>query len=140
MLRRLVFFLLLLLAVLPAPAHAAHSGPTSADSEPDPTSPDEVFAQMQHSFRSDRARGQHLRYQFNFSNPQGGKYWIQISDGSYTMGKGAIDHPDVTFYCTGSDWVQLSNGTLRGFQAFFTGRLRISGNQITAHRLDEIFP
>jgi putative sterol carrier protein len=95
---------------------------------------------MQQSFRSDRARGQHLRYQFNFSNPQGGKYWIQISDGAYTMGKGAIDHPDVTFYCTGSDWVQLSNGTLHGFQAFFTGRLKISGNQITAHRLDEIFP
>jgi putative sterol carrier protein len=138
--RRIVFFILVLLAWLPAPAHPARATPNSGDYEPDPTSPDEVFEQMQHSFRSDRARGQHLRYQFNFSNPQGGKYWIQISDGSYTMGKGVIAHPDVTFYCTGSDWVQLSNGTLHGFEAFFTGRLRISGNQFTAHRLDELFP
>ena len=138
--RPLVFSFLLLLAALPVPARPAHLAPASADSEPDPTSPDEVFAQMQHSFRSDRARGQHIRYQFNFSNPQGGKYWLQISDGSYTMGKGVIDHPDVTFDCTGSDWVQLANGTLGGFQAFFTGRLKISGNQFTAHRLNEIFP
>jgi putative sterol carrier protein len=136
--RRIVFFLLM--ASLPAPAHPARATPTPADYEPDPTSPDQVFEQMQHSFRSDRARGQHLRYQFNFTNPQGGKWWIQISDGSYTMGKGAIDHPDVTFNCSGSDWVQLSNGTLPGIQAFFTGRLKISGNQVTAHRLDEIFP
>jgi putative sterol carrier protein len=137
--RRLVFTLFLLLAVLPSwasrPGHPASDG-----SEPDPTSPDEVFAQMQHSFRADRARGQHLRYQFNFTDPQAGNWWIQINDGAYTMGKGTIDHPDVTFACTGADWVQLSNGTLGGFQAFFTGRLKITGNQITAHRLDEMFP
>jgi len=139
--RRIVFSLLLLVALLPAQAsYSAHPPPMSAGNDPSPTSPDEVFAQMQHSFRSDRARGQHLRYQFDFSNPQGGKWWIQISDGSYTMGKGTIDRPDVTLSCTGSDWVQLSNGTLGGFQAFFTGRLKIVGNQFTAHRLDEIFP
>ncbi len=95
---------------------------------------------MQHSFRSDRARGQHLRYQFNFNNPQGGQYWIEIDNGAYTMGKGMIERPDVTLVCTGADWVRLSNGTLGGIQAFFSGRLKVIGNQFTAHKLDEIFP
>jgi putative sterol carrier protein len=143
MFRRTLLSLLCLMAPLYLWAsHPAHGSPTpgGADYEADPTSPDEVFAQMEHSFRSDRARGQHLRYQFNFSDPQGGKYWIDIEDGAYTMGKGTIQHPDVTLGCTGADWVRLANGTLGGFQAFFTGRLHVSGNQFTAHKLDSIFP
>jgi putative sterol carrier protein len=141
---RLLFPLFLLLLLLPL--RASEAGHTSAkpagaaSADPDPTSPDEVFARMQHSFRSDRARGQHLRYQFNFGDPQGGKWWIEINDGAYTMGKGVIQRPDVTFACTGADWVRLSNGTLGGIQAFFTGRLRVIGNQFTAHKLDELFP
>jgi putative sterol carrier protein len=139
--RRILFLLFLPLVPLPA-AHASRStqAPSRAGFEPNPTSPDEVFAQMQHTFRSDRARGQHLRYQFNFNDPQGGKWWIEIKDGAYTMGKGTIQHPDVTLICTGADWVRLANGTLGGIQAFFTGRLRVIGNQFTAHKLDEIFP
>ena len=141
---RFVIPLLVVLSLYPlrAPAHGINGSPSPAgtDYEPDPTSPDEVFAQMRHSFRADRARGQHLRFQFNFGDPQGGKWWIQIDDGACTMGKGSIQRPDVTFACTGADWVRLSNGTLSGFQAFITGRLHVIGNQFTAHKLDEIFP
>jgi putative sterol carrier protein len=139
--RCILFSLVLLLPALPLQAaRPGHTPPMVAGVvEPDPTSPDEVFAQMQHSFRPDRARGQHLRYQFNFTDPQGGKYWLEINDGACTMGKGTIDHPDVTFSCTGADWVRLSNGTLGGFYAVFVGRLHVSGSQFTAHKLDEIF-
>jgi putative sterol carrier protein len=126
---------------LPASERPGHVAPTVGSvTLPDPTSPDEVFSQMQYSFRSDRAKGQHLRFQFNFSEPQGGKWWIEINDGNWTLGKGAISHPDTTFTCTGADWVRLSNGTLGGFQAVLTGRLHVGGNQFAAHKLDEIFP
>ena len=131
--------MLLPVLAIQAVSHGAVAKP-AATPQPAVSSPDEVFAQMQHTFRSDRARGQHLRYQFNFSDPQGGKWWIEINSGTYTMGKGVIQHPDVTFACTGADWVRLSNGTLNGFSAFLTGRLKVNGNQFTAHKLDEIFP
>ncbi len=142
MVRRILILLFALLPALPlrAAPHAAHPAPAAAIVEPDPTSPQEVFDQMRESFRPDRARGEHLRYQFDFGDPQAGKWWIVISDGSYTMGKGVIANPDVTFYSTGADWVRLSNGTLGGFRAFITGRLRVAGSQFTAHKLDEIFP
>jgi putative sterol carrier protein len=141
--RRVLFALLLLIPALELRgAHTAHSSPAPADdwSAVLPTSPTEVFTRMQHTFRSDRARGQHLRYQFNFGDPQGGQWWIEIHDGAYSMGKGKIQRPDVTFACTGADWVRLSNGTLGGIKAYLTGRLHVSGNQFTAHKLDEIFP
>ena len=140
---RLLISLLVLLPSLPlaAAARASHSAPAAgAASETAPASPDDVFAQMKHSFRADRARGQHLRYQFNFREPQAGKWWVEINDGACTMGKVSIQHPDVTLACTGTDWVRLSNGTLNGFQAFITGRLHVSGSQFTAHKLDDIFP
>lgn len=129
------FFVVPLLVLLPLFSLWAES-----HNQPNPTTPEEVFAQMRGSFRADRARGQHLRYQFNFGDPQGGKWWVEINNGACTMGNGTIPHPDVTFWCTGADWVRLSNGTLNGFSAFMTGRLRVSGNQFTAHKLDELFP
>jgi putative sterol carrier protein len=141
--RRIFVLLLLLLPSLPVRASSHEdraTSPAGAARQPDATSPDEVFARMRRSFRPDRARGQHLQYQFNFGDPQGGKWWIIINDGAYTIGKGVIPHPDVTLGCTGADWVRLSNGTLGGFQAFLTGRLHVKGNQFIAHKLDEIFP
>jgi putative sterol carrier protein len=137
---RILLFPLMLLPILPVKAARPEHPAEATAASPVAATPDDVFAQMQRTFRSDRARGLHLRYQFNFDNPQGGKYWVVINDGACTMGKGTIPKADVTFSCTGADWVQLSNGTLGGFQAFFTGRLRVNGNQFTAHRLDEIFP
>jgi len=140
---RILILLVALLSCLPTRAVAArgsHGLSGSASIEPDATSPEEVFAQMQRSFRADRARGQHLRFQFNFADPQGGRWWLEVDDGACTMGKGTIGRPDVTFGCTGADWVRLSNGTLSGFQAYLTGRLRVNGNQFAARKLDQMFP
>jgi putative sterol carrier protein len=140
---RFLISLLVALALYPLPAISRpvrpQTPPTGTNYEPDAVSPEEVFTQMGHSFRTDRARGQHLKFQFNFGEPQGGKWWIEVNDGAYTMGKGSVTRPDVTFACTGADWVRLSNGTLSGFKAFITGRLHVSGNQFAAHKLDEIF-
>jgi len=54
--------------------------------------------------------------------------------------KGRIDNPSVTFVTSDQNWVALSNGTLGGKWAFFTGRLKIRGSQSLARKLDEIFP
>ncbi len=132
----------LFLSVPVVEAHGAHASPTPAAgwASITPASPEEVFSRMQHTFRADRARGQHLRYQFDFSDPQSGQWWIEIHDGAYSIGRGKVDRPDVIFSCSGADWVRLSNGTLGGIQAYLSGRLRVSGNQFTAHKLDELFP
>ncbi len=112
----------------------------SAAAEHIESTPQEVFDAMRGSFQPAKAKGVHARYQWDLSGPQGGQWWIDVNDGTYKMGKGKIDNPSVTFVTSDKDWVALSNGTLGGKWAYFTGRLKIRGSQSVARKLDEIFP
>ena len=114
-------------------ASAASGGPPSS-------TPQEVFDGMRKSFRAEKAKGVHARYQWELSGPNGGEWWIDVNDGTFKMGRGKIDFPSVTFITSDKDWVALSNGTLGGKWAYFTGRLKIRGSQSLARKLDEIFP
>ncbi len=122
------------------PESKAATTANAKKSEKDATTPQEIFDQMRDSFRADKAKGQHIRFQFNFTGPNGGHWWIVVNDGTYKMDKGAIDHPDVTFSASDADWVRICNDQLSGTWAFLSGRLRVSGSQSTARKLGEIFP
>jgi putative sterol carrier protein len=104
------------------------------------STPQEVFDSMRGSFQPAKAKGVHARYQWDLSGPQGGQWWIDVEDGKYTMGKGKIDNPNVTFVAKDKDWVAVSNGQMGGTWAYLTGRLKIRGDQAVARKLGEIFP
>ena len=106
----------------------------------DASTPQQVFDGMRQSFKADKAKGVHARYQWELSGPNGGEWWIDVSDGTYKMGKGKIDNPSVTFITSDNDWVAMSNGKLKGTWAYMTGRLKVRGSQAVARKLDEIFP
>jgi putative sterol carrier protein len=114
-------------------------GSASAAEHMDST-PQEVFDSMRGSFQPGKAKGVHARYQWDLSGPQGGEWWIDVNDGKYTMGKGKIDNPNVTFVAKDKDWVAVSNGQIGGTWAYLTGRLKIRGDQGLARKLGEIFP
>src|SRR5215471_10797713 len=104
------------------------------------STPQEVFDSMRGSFQAAKAKGVHARYQWDLSGPQGGQWWIDVNDGTYKMGKGKIDNPNVTFVAKDKDWVAVSNGQLGGTWAYMTGRLKIRGDQGLARKLGQIFP
>ncbi len=106
----------------------------------DASTPQQVFDSMRESFKADKAKGVHARYQWELSGPHGGEWWIDVNDGTYKMGKGRIDNPSVTFITSDNDWVAMSNGKLKGTWAYMTGRLKVRGSQAIARKLDEIFP
>ena len=112
----------------------------ATSSEPPNSTPQQVFDGMRHSFRAEKAKGVHARYQWDLSGPNGGQWWIDVNDGKFEMGRGKIENPNVTFIASDQSWVALSNGTLGGKWAFLTGRLKIRGSQSLARKLDEIFP
>ena len=112
----------------------------AASTDKPDTTPQDVFDGMRKSFRADNAKGVHARYQWQLSGTNGGQWWIEVNDGKSQMGKGKIDNPDVTFVTSDKDWVALSNGTLNGKWAYFTGRLKIRGPQNLARKLDQMFP
>ena len=113
---------------------------SAASKEPSNSTPQQVFDGMRQSFRANQAKGVHARYQWDLSGPNGGQWWIDVNDGAYKMGKGKIDHPNVTFVATDKDWVAVCKGQLGGTWAYLTGRLKVRGDQGVARKLGEIFP
>jgi putative sterol carrier protein len=113
---------------------------SAASKEPSNSTPQQVFDGMRQSFRANQAKGVHARYQWDLSGPNGGQWWIDVNDGAYKMGKGKIDHPNVTFVATDKDWVAVCNGQLGGTWAYLTGRLKVRGDQGVARKLGEMFP
>jgi putative sterol carrier protein len=113
---------------------------SAASKEPSNSTPQQVFDGMRQSFRANQAKGVHARYQWDLSGPNGGQWWIDVNDGAYKMGKGKIDHPNVTFVATDKDWVAVCSGQLGGTWAYLTGRLKVRGDQGVARKLGEMFP
>ena len=104
------------------------------------STPQGVFDAMRGSFQLAKAKGVHARYQWDLSGPNGGQWWIEVNDGTYKMGKGQIDHPNVTFIASDKDWVAICHDQLSGTWAYLTGRLKVRGDQGIARKLGEMFP
>ena len=104
------------------------------------STPQDVFDAMRGSFQPAKAKGVHARYQWDLSGPNGGQWWIEVNDGTYKMGKGQIDHPNVTFRASDKDWVAVCHDQLSGTWAYLVGRLKVRGDQGLARKLGEIFP
>ena len=104
------------------------------------STPQDAFDAMRGSFQPAKAKGVHVRYQWDLSGPHGGEWWIEVNDGTYTLGKGKIPNPNVTFIATDKDWVAICHDQLSGTWAYLTGRLKVRGDQKVARKLGEIFP
>ena len=104
------------------------------------STPQDVFDAMRGSFQPAKAKGVHARYQWELSGPNGGQWWIEVNEGTYKVGKGQIDHPNVTFRASDKDWVAICHDQLSGTWAYLTGRLKVRGDQSVARKLGEMFP
>ena len=104
------------------------------------STPQDAFDAMRGSFQPAKAKGVHVRYQWDLSGPHGGEWWIEVNDGTYTMGKGKIPNPNVTFIATDKDWVAICHDQLSGTWAYLSGRLKVRGDQAVARKLGEMFP
>jgi putative sterol carrier protein len=104
------------------------------------STPQEALDKRQDAFQADKAKGVHASYQWELSGPNGGEWWVSVNDGTYKMGRGKIDNPNVTFAASDEDWVAMSNKTLKVQWAYLTGRLKIQGSHSLVKKLDGIFP
>jgi putative sterol carrier protein len=124
------------LLALTSPCHAQHARTTREHN----STPQQVLDQRQDAFEADKAKGVHASYQWEISGPNGGDWWLIVTDGTYKSGKGKIHNPNVTFVASDEDWVAMSNKTLSVSWAYLTGRLQIQGSHRLVRELDKIFP
>src|SRR5947209_6985370 len=54
----------------------------AASQEPENSKPQQVFDGMRGSFKADKAKGVHAKWQWQLSGPDGGEWWIEVNDGT----------------------------------------------------------
>jgi len=79
------------------------------------------------------------KYQLNISGDDGGEWYIDCSD-SPKAEAGNPGNADCTIEISTDDFQKLvENPQANGMQLFFAGKLKVSGNQMLAMKLQKLF-
>ena len=101
---------------------------------------EETFETMQKLFNPAAAQGMNKTFQWNITGEQAGSYALKIADGTCELIKGGVEKPDVTFSLKDQDWLSIADGKLDPQSAFFSGKLKVTGDIGLALRVPNIFP
>ncbi|MBI4961824.1 MAG: SCP2 sterol-binding domain-containing protein [Desulfomonile tiedjei] len=99
----------------------------------------EIVEAMPGRFNPDAAAGLDAVFQFDISGDQAGQWHLLVKDQSCRILEGSHASPNVTFSMASSDFVEMMTGKLSGQAAFFSGKLRVSGDLMMAQRLESLF-
>jgi putative sterol carrier protein len=90
---------------------------------------DRVFEGMAKQFMPGKAAGQSVVVQWDIDAPDGRRtYQVNIADGTCTAMRGTGAAPRVTLGLKLPDFLRVITGKLNGQQAFFTGKLKLTGD------------
>lgn len=88
----------------------------------------------------DAAKEIGAKYQINISGDGGGEWFIDVSDSGPKAEKGAPGGADCTIDISAEDFQKLhENPQANGMQLFFAGKLKVTGNQMLAMKLQKLF-
>jgi len=98
-----------------------------------------IFNRLPEYFRADQAAGVEGIFQFDITGENGGQWYVEVKDSACRVEKGAHPNPSVTITMDAADHVAISLGKLDGPAAFFSGRLRVSGDMLLGLRFSQLF-
>ena len=79
------------------------------------------------------------KYQMNITGCTGGEWNVDVSD-CFTSCKPGTGPADCTISITDEDFQKLvENPQANGMQLFFSGKLKVTGNQMLAMKLQKLF-
>ena len=79
------------------------------------------------------------KYQMNISGPTGGEWYVDVSDSGASC-KPGTGPADCTIVITDEDFQKLvENPQANGMQLFCSGKLKVTGNQMLAMKLQKLF-
>lgn len=77
-------------------------------------------------------------FQFELTGEEGGRWYIDLTEGHSDVKEGQLEQPGVTVTMTASDFVDLVEGRLNGQMAFMQGKLKIKGDMSLALKLQQV--
>ncbi|MGB6067730.1 MAG: SCP2 sterol-binding domain-containing protein [Desulfomonilaceae bacterium] len=99
----------------------------------------EILDSMPQHFNSDAAAGLDAVFQFDISGEEAGQWHLVVKDQQCKIIAGSHDSPNVTYSMASNDFIDMMSGKLSGQAAFFSGKLRVSGDLMLAQRLESLF-
>ena len=110
-----------------APAGAA--GPSVSD----------VFERMAGTFRSDKAKGVDVVFQFQIQGEGGGAWHAVIHDQKCEVSQGSHAAPTTTITMKADDFISLMEGRLNAMAAYTGGKLKIGGDLMKSQLIEKLF-
>ncbi|MEW6138313.1 MAG: SCP2 sterol-binding domain-containing protein [Thermodesulfobacteriota bacterium] len=104
------------------------------------TSVKEVFEKMPSVFNAAAASGLNMVFQFHITGGQAGDWNVVIKDSACQVNEGVHAAPTVSLTMADEDWLAMCNGQLDGMTAFMTGKLKATGDIMSAQRIPSLFP
>jgi len=86
----------------------------------------------------DAARRIGAKYQFNITGEGGGQWFLDLSRTGPTIEAGNPGKADCSITISAADFQQLQQNPNSGMQMYFSGRLRVAGDEMLAMRLQDI--
>lgn len=99
----------------------------------------DIISAMPPRFDPEAAAGLDAVFQFDVYGEEAGQWYLVIKDATCRIEEGRHSSPNVTLTMGSADFVDMMLGNLSGQQAFFSGKLRISGDLMLAQRLENFF-
>jgi putative sterol carrier protein len=101
---------------------------------------DKIFQGMVDAFLADKAGTANATIQWDIETPAGARtYQLQIEGGKCTWHRGPNKPATVTLKAAAPDFLRLITGKLNGMQAYFTGKLKVSGEIMLAQKQESWF-
>ena len=89
---------------------------------------------------ADKAKQIGAKYQINITGEGGGEWFIDVSDSGPKVEKGNPGTAQCTITLSSDDFQKLhENPQANGMQLFFSGKLKIAGDNMLAMKLQKLF-
>jgi putative sterol carrier protein len=101
---------------------------------------DPIFDGMREAFMPDKAGDRTAIIQYDVGLGDAVHTWqLKVKDGACTPSKGAPDKASVVIAVQLPDFLRLVSGKLNGVQAFFTGKIKLTGDIMLAQTMQAWF-
>ncbi len=100
----------------------------------------DIFSGMKENFNEDAAAGVSATIAYELSGDFGGVWTLRVQDGALQVDEGLPSgNVDATVRMDASDFVKVATGELNPMTAFMSGKIRISGDPMTAQKFQDYF-
>ncbi|HOM06719.1 MAG TPA: SDR family NAD(P)-dependent oxidoreductase [Syntrophales bacterium] len=100
---------------------------------------EKVFANMGAAFRSEKAAGVDVVFQFAITGEGGGDWTVTVKDGRCSIDRGRHEKPTTTVTMAASDFLEMMGGRMSAMQAYTAGKIKIGGDLLKSQLIEKLF-